>query len=144
MTRRSWTDLYVGLDWHPYGRTRQEGVDCWGLYRMILQEQADQVLPLYDTVPRTDFEKTIAGETSVAPWRKVGFEERMPFDLVVMRTEVKDAFGRRRIASAHVGCVTDRGDIIHVQQGGTAVLQRFEALRMRIVEILRLRELDHA
>jgi len=47
---------YIGIPYKNLGRTR-EGCDCWGLLRIIYQEEFDMILPEYDGLILDDAEK---------------------------------------------------------------------------------------
>jgi cell wall-associated NlpC family hydrolase len=42
-----WVKEYVGIPFVPYGRDKR-GCDCYGIVRLVLIEQFDITLPLYD------------------------------------------------------------------------------------------------
>lgn len=43
----AWVAAYVGLPFRKNGRTR-DGVDCWGLVRLVLMEQFGRDVPAWD------------------------------------------------------------------------------------------------
>lgn len=50
MGRDNWLDQYIGLPWKLGGRDRM-GLDCWGLVRLVLEEQRRLLLPAWDDDP---------------------------------------------------------------------------------------------
>lgn len=136
----TWTRCYVGLPWLRLGRTRA-GLDCWGLCRLALGEQRGIWLPAYDTVDRDD---TAAVGAAVASgrgsWVTVSEEGLREFDFVLLRSVVR-VHGRLMSGDTHFGLAAPGRFILHVQEGGSSVLQPFGTLRHRVVEILRHKEL---
>ena len=45
MTLPSWLESYVGLGFKQHGRNIDEGVDCYGLVRLIFAERFGTLLP---------------------------------------------------------------------------------------------------
>jgi cell wall-associated NlpC family hydrolase len=41
----SWAREYVGIPFADLGRTRADGLDCWGLVRLVLRERTGVELP---------------------------------------------------------------------------------------------------
>lgn len=50
----AWADAYVGLPWKNGGRAR-DGLDCWGLARLVAAERFGAELPAYDTTTWREF-----------------------------------------------------------------------------------------
>jgi hypothetical protein len=135
-----WVRPYVGLSWLRLGRTRQ-GLDCWGLNRLALGEQRELWLPLYDTVDPAD-RASVASAVAIGreEWIAVSEIDMRDFDFILMRSDMK-VLGRRIAADVHFGLAAPNRHILHVQEGGSSVLQPFASLRHRVVEILRHKEL---
>lgn len=114
-----WTDDYIGLPFRPDGRDRT-GLDCWGLYRLVLRERSGLDLPDYlgvytaaDAVSLRAAAAMMDREESL--WTPVSTPA--PFDLIRMR---------RGPLGAHVGCVVSPGLMLHIQEGGTSRLDHYD------------------
>lgn len=126
-------DRYIGIPFTEKGRTR-DGCDCWGLVRLVLQEQFDVELPSYvedyeTTADRQEIEQIIHRESAqraaiVAPaFAQLG-------DVIILRIE-----GRPR----HCGLVIAPGLMLHVLKGINAALERYDGMlwKHRVVGIYR-------
>lgn len=81
----TWVETYIGLPFKEHGRAR-DGVDCWGLVRLVLAEQFKIDLPAYvagyaSTEDAVDIARLIRGE--MGPWIEV--RDTHPGDAVLMR-----------------------------------------------------------
>lgn len=47
----NWLDKYVGLPWRIGGRELRGGIDCWGLARLVLRDEAGIFLPSWEDDP---------------------------------------------------------------------------------------------
>lgn len=136
----TWTRGYVGLPWERLGRTRA-GIDCFGLNRLGLGERKSIWLPPYDTVDR-DEPSAVASAVANGreTWISVSEAALQEFDFILMKAVVR-VQGRLISAPVHFGLAAPGRFILHVQEGGSSVLQPFDTLRHRVVEILRHKEL---
>lgn len=103
-----WTAPYVGLPFLPGGRDR-DGLDCWGLVRLVYAEQLgvalDPLSGLYlDDCAPSEIAPLIAGQAEGPHWRRVARENVQPFDVLVFR---------RGLLAAHVGVAIDAGRFLH-------------------------------
>lgn len=99
-------DQYIGLPFKDHGRDR-DGVDCWGLVRLVLMEQYD--IHLGDYVYRDTRDQVAipaAFSTGAVGWQQV--EHGQAGDVVLMRV------GGRPM---HVGLVVEAGLMLHVESG---------------------------
>lgn len=103
-----WVSSYVGLTYKSGGRTRN-GLDCWGLVRLVLAEQCNLSLPSHTVT--IDIEKAVRRAVASADWFKV--EQPKAFDVVVMLTHT--AGGRE--APLHVGVMVSTSHVLHVDEG---------------------------
>ena len=111
-----WTNDYVGLPWRERGRDR-EGLDCWGLVRLVLAEQRGIDLPSYagdyaSTEERAEIAALIAGRSSGMVEPVAAGAER-PFDLIQLRDGD---------APTHIGLVVAAGDMLHIPRRRAAVV----------------------
>ena len=114
----AWVKNYIGLDFKPRGRNR-DGLDCWGLVRLVYAEQFGIYLPSladrYKGVDKSDLPdmncivESICGDAtwSVAADRQVG-------DVSLFRVH-----GR-----PHVGIVVARSDFLHAETGAKSCVER--------------------
>lgn len=134
-----WARDYVGLPWRELGRDR-EGLDCWGLFRLVLAERFGLDVPAYDGVG------FVAGADCAAlarfidahthAWRRLGAGELpRPGDGVLLRV---------RGQPIHVGVVVAPGWMLHIEQGIESVIERTDGPRWarRVIGIYRHAELD--
>lgn len=101
-----WT-RYVGLPWRAHGRDR-DGVDCWGLVRLVYAAELGIDLPCYaDTCPgldeRAELSALLLAQRDAGPWHEV--DDIQPFDVLLFRvgahaTHVAVALDRRRMLHA--------------------------------------------
>lgn len=125
---------YVGIPFADGGRGR-EGCDCWGLYRLVIQDLTGVSLPDFgidyaDTDDRQGINGAVIRETSSEVWQAVVPEQARLGDCVT--------FKLAGLAS-HVGCVIRPGVMLHVQRGINAVIEPYTSLswRKRILGIYR-------
>lgn len=110
-----WTDDYLRLRFRAGGRVAPF-VDCWGLYRLIVQARARVWLGEFSGVESPmAIARTMADETTGPNWVPVLFGEERELDMVMMR----GAIGRGRAARPaplHVGCVIAPGRMIDIEE----------------------------
>lgn len=110
------TEPYVGLPWRDRGRDRA-GLDCWGLVRLVLEEEAGIVLPSYaDDYSDTSDREAVAGLVSVkrGPWVAVTPGSERALDLVLIRER-----------PWHIGLVVRRGLMLHMPAEQTSVIEPY-------------------
>ncbi len=135
---KAFPDSYVGIAFAVGGRDRN-GIDCWGLLRLVYAEQLAIELPdwgaLYDSA--TDR----AGLAGLIDARMQGWRE------VKMRDQVKSFDGVLRNlggVASHIGIMVDARFVLHAEEGaapsGVSVIERIDSLKwcMRIAGFYRL------
>ena len=130
----TWAAEYVGLPWRTLGRARGDwrrhradpaiaGVDCWGVIRLVLEEQFRIAVPAYDGLgyrdraDRAEVARLIAGERG--PWQPVVSGEERAGDVALFRV-----MGH----ACHVGAVVVSGWMVHVEEGIDSCLERYDGL----------------
>ncbi len=107
----SWVNKYVGIPFKDGGRDLK-GCDCWGLVRLVYQEELKIELPTYGEISAADLEQVSQAVTAghdLEPWEAISGSEIMSFDVVVMRF-----YGKRQIG--HVGLVIQGGkSLLHTE-----------------------------
>lgn len=121
-----WVADYVGLPWKPLGRSR-DGLDCYGLVRLVLAECFGLVLPLLQNCgwngarspdALQDLAETVAVNLHDG-WMPVQRSEARLGDLVLLRLH-----GR----PIHLGIVVGENWFLHVRDGTDSALDRFDSL----------------
>ncbi|OFX06356.1 MAG: hypothetical protein A3E78_11705 [Alphaproteobacteria bacterium RIFCSPHIGHO2_12_FULL_63_12] len=113
----TWASAYIGLPYRANGRER-DGVDCWGLVRLVLAEHAAVDVPDYGEVDAADLLR-VAGrfrrDSQSGPWRRVEPDQDQAFDVVLMKARVRenDRFAR---VPAHCGVIVRPGFMLHIQK----------------------------
>lgn len=120
----SWAEQYVGLPYRARGRDRQ-GIDCWGLVRLVLREQFGTDVPEYaghywtrELTPAVA--EKIAEES--ARWEAVPAGMERAGDVVLLRL---------RGYPIHVGIVVAPGEMLHAHDGADAARESYHALHWR-------------
>ncbi len=111
----TWINSYVGLPFLDGGRTR-EGVDCWGLVRLIYDQERCLYLRDYshdyDSVLSEKVEELVRQEKG----RWMNVQNPQEFDVVAF-----NVFGR----PTHVGIVVGTGQFLHSPEGDFTRVERF-------------------
>ena len=47
----NWLDRYIGLPWKIGGRELHGGIDCWGLVRLVMRDEAGIDMPSWGDDP---------------------------------------------------------------------------------------------
>lgn len=124
-----WADEYVGLPFLAGGRDRA-GLDCWGLLRLVWAERLGLIMPRFDGTD--DPAETILLESAAMAEVERGCEREL--DGVVMATERLAGLGFR-LAPTHVGVVTARGQVLHIEEGRLSMIEPMGMLQ--VVRIVR-------
>jgi len=119
-----WVNAYVGLPFRAHGRDR-DGVDCWGLVRLVLADQFGRRLPSYadgysSVEDAKDIGRLIRGE--MGPWHPVAPGAERPGDVVLMRLMNQPM---------HVGVVVAAGWMLHIEDGIDACLEPYDGAKWR-------------
>lgn len=126
-------NFYIGLPYHDKGRTIEEGFDCWGLVRLVYQQEFGIVLPSYteDYLSATEA-KEIAQliNREKGAWSPVPLGEERFGDVVILRI-----IGY----PTHVGVIWKPGFMLHTLEKINAVLEPYSSSlwRRRITGIIR-------
>jgi cell wall-associated NlpC family hydrolase len=117
-------EAYVGIPFVEKGRSAK-GVDCYGLLCLIYRDLLGVILPAFcngyvSTQDSEELARLIRGH--LAPWGRIEAGHEQSFDGVLM-TEGG--------VPRHMGIVTRPGWLIHVENGGTALLERYNDARLK-------------
>jgi cell wall-associated NlpC family hydrolase len=123
---------YVGLQWRSKGREK-DGVDCWGLLRLVYKEKLGIQLPSYtDEYLCADDGEAIQALVNGAKdqWTRVHDTMERAYDLVLIRW-----MGHER----HVGLVAGAGRILHIEENRTSTIEPYHGpmIAKRIVGFYR-------
>lgn len=116
-----WTNNYIKIPFKDRGRTEEEGVDCWGLARLIYKKELGIDLPVlegyHSCSNRSEVEKTYYQE-SASHWCDVKKGCEKPFDVIVLRM-----LG----VPMHVGVIVQKGMMIHCLKGRGVVVEDYNS-----------------
>lgn len=124
----AWVEPYIGLPWRTLGRTR-DGLDCYGLVRLVLQERWGVTTPAFDGAGWTGqrkkedlaaFARFVDG--NMPDWRKVLWVARRSGDGVLLKV---------RGLPVHIGLIVSPDWFLHIQAGHNAAVERFDSLVWR-------------
>lgn len=117
-TKPAWVRDWVGLPFAPRGRTA-DGVDCWGLVRLIYARSFGIALPAYDeeySAPSCVMEVAALVAGVRRGWREILAGQERDGDVVLMRV---------RGLPCHVGVVAGGGWMVHAEEGIGSVLEAY-------------------
>jgi cell wall-associated NlpC family hydrolase len=139
-----WASRYVGAPFLDRGRCLN-GLDCWGLVRMVLTERAGLDLPLYDGICALDgrtIRDVVRSDTQSGEWLPVMAGQGREMDVVLMRGRVEHE-GRVTSAETHVGVLVSPSQVLHVEVGVNAIIERLDSPRIasRVTRLFRHRSL---
>ena len=110
---QDWCNDYVGIPFIEHGRG-PNGVDCYGLVRLVLMECCDIVIPSfveeYTSVDQRDLlsVKILQEASDTEIWVPVLKGQEKPFDVMVVRM---------LNTPSHVGMVVRKGLLLHCCEG---------------------------
>lgn len=135
-----WASRYVGAPFLDMGRSLN-GLDCWGLVRLVLAERAGLDLPFYDGVSPFDgpvVRDCFRAEIATGQWLPVMRGQQRELDVVIMRGRVS-AGGMVTSAETHVGVMVSAHDVLHVEPGVECLIERLDSPRLgnRVSRLLR-------
>ncbi|OJF92663.1 phage tail protein [Rhizobium sp. 58] len=115
-----WTDRYIGLPHLDLGRTR-EGCDCYGLARIIFEQELGISLPDYrgyaNCDERNEITALISGAALSPMWAPVA-GQAAAYDIAL--------FNRGRYAS-HIGIVASPGLMVHMAEAEHSRLEHYRS-----------------
>lgn len=131
--RPAWVGPYLEIPFAERGRTR-EGLDCYGLVRLIYHDQRNIELPSYTesyttTTDREEITAIYRGAVS-SHWREVPVAQAATFDVTIIRM-LGDPI--------HFGLVLDPPWFLHIRKGIWSSIERWDSLiwKRRLVGVAR-------
>lgn len=117
-----WAGHYIGLPFAEHGRDAQ-GVDCWGLVRLVLSEQFGIAVPSYareyaNTRAQDELGRLVRCEAK--SWQAIEPGQEKLGDVVVLRL---------RGQPAHVGMVLGDQTMLHIEQFINSAIERYVSRR---------------
>jgi cell wall-associated NlpC family hydrolase len=117
-------ESYIGIPFVEKGRSR-EGCDCYGLLCLVYRDLLGVVLPAFmngyvSTQDSEELARLIRGH--LEPWGRIEAGTEEPFDGVLM-TEGG--------VPRHMGIVTRKGWLLHVENGGESLIERYDSFRLK-------------
>lgn len=113
----SWTNDYIGLPFKSKGRDR-DGLDCWGLFRLVHKEQLNILHPSYEETYEEANANPMVGSAFTkgleSGWRRV--LDAKPFDVVILSIAGKPF---------HCGVVVENGRMLHIMRGSDAIVEPY-------------------
>jgi len=109
---------YIGIPFKDHGRDF-DGCDCWGLVRLIYQNEYGIFLPRYDTAYTTTKDRISVSNFALREaqnWIEVS--DKKEGDVILFRV-----LG----LPLHVGLVIDKHYMIHILKGIDSSIEKFES-----------------
>lgn len=113
----NWWNAYIGIPYVLKGRNRT-GVDCWGLARLVYEEQYSITLPSFDDTYNTSSDENIE---EIVARQKEGWEEvKEPAvgDVVLFKV-----LGRVQ----HIGVYIGNKMFLHAREGYSSCIERLDS-----------------
>lgn len=137
-----WAGSYIGIKFFEQGRSREAGVDCYGLAALIMNEIFHVELPDYskdyepgDVLNKPAIGKLIANKSCENDWRFIDSGSEKAGDIVLL-----NLLGY----PCHVGVVACPGKMIHITEGASSIIEAYNGKMWshRTYGILRHRSLE--
>lgn len=112
-----WWNDYVGLPYQEKGRTR-EGLDCWGLARIVYKEQFDIDLPSFSEAYEFDDDDGIQEAINARREGWISTDSPRPGDIVTFRI-----LGRL----CHIGICAAPGTFLHISAEKTSSIEKLNS-----------------
>lgn len=119
-----WADPYVGLPFVKGGRDRA-GLDCYGLVRLVLAEQAGVILDRFEDVIDVSEAGRVRGY--VQGFRSVAAADARPLDMVIVNEPVLSE-GRWTRAPIHIGVIAAPGLLLHINKNTLSRVDRIQGM----------------
>lgn len=133
-----WVGHYIGLPFADHGRNPADGLDCWGLYRLVLGEQFGVALPSYHSgyAHTCDDEKLpelIKAESR--NWISIAAGSEKAGDAVILRL---------RGQPMHIGIVIGDRQMLHIENKINSAIESYASPRWkdRVIAFYRPQELE--
>lgn len=128
-------ETYVGLPYKHLGRTREEGVDCYGLVRLVLQENCGITLPDYHYHPAMAQQRAVDFQLFdfYQCCDKVALYQRREYDIVWLRVPAT-----ADLILNHVGICAAGDTVIEAVSLTGSVLRPFSHVRDRVAGVYRI------
>lgn len=121
MTKQAWWNDYQRIPYKIGGRDR-DGLDCWGLVRLIYAEQFQREIPSltgdYDNLEDVKHLHELVAR-DIEQWTKVELAECG--DIVLFN----------HAGAPHVGIITEPGKFLHIRAGTTSLNERLSSPHWR-------------
>lgn len=105
----SWPDRYMKIPFMDGGRA-MSGCDCFGLVRLVMNDQCGILLPSYGEISARDLAKiAVSMEADAQSEAWIPVEQPREFDVVVMRWFARPQTG-------HVGIMVDDRRVLHTEE----------------------------
>lgn len=117
-----WTKEYIGIPFKEKGRDLDNGVDCWGLVRVVWQKEYNIDVPSYtteyDDISRRDMIETAIWDGIDDEWEEV--DDPVEGDGIVLQLMGKPV---------HIGVVLDDRKFLHIFKGINSVIADYTGMR---------------
>ena len=113
---------YVGTPYKPHGRTKEEGLDCYGLAICIYRDTGIELPdPVYADTERETNKRVMESLESAIP--NIRLEKPEPGCVIEFAVLGEPS---------HVGIYIDRGDFIHASRATGVVVDKLSRWRNRV------------
>jgi hypothetical protein len=122
-TPASWARQYIGIPFTMNGRERRDGLDCWGLVRLVYAERLGIILPShtdgYQGVDDSEgLRRVLVHETQIRrAWSRREVDDIQIGDVVQLDLSKRP----------HVGVMVSRGQMLHAFEGSDSCIERLDA-----------------
>jgi cell wall-associated NlpC family hydrolase len=107
-----WVQSYVGLPYLCGGRTKENGLDCYGLVRLVLSERAKLTITNYSSDDVNTHQETAEHiRTGEKDWAPVEPPYRC-FDVALMKTIVRHNDQVKNLP-VHIGIFVSSSQVLH-------------------------------